>query len=58
MDELRNLQQMASLASGRFNQYDGEDFVLPHPATDGIQKAIGQDKAAILFHNVLFGTGR
>lgn len=29
MDELRNLQQMASLASGRFNQYDGEDFVLP-----------------------------
>ena len=30
MDELRNLQQMASLASGRFNQYDGEDFVLPH----------------------------
>lgn len=30
MDELRNLKQMASLASGRFNQYDGEDFVLPH----------------------------
>lgn len=29
MDELRNLQQMASLASGRFNQYDGEDFILP-----------------------------
>ncbi len=29
MEELRNLQQMASLASGRFNQYDGEDFVLP-----------------------------
>lgn len=29
MDELRNLQQMASLASGRFNQYGGEDFVLP-----------------------------
>jgi hypothetical protein len=28
------------------------------PATVGIQKAIGQDKAAILFHNVLFGTGR
>ncbi len=29
MDELRDLQQMASLASARFNQYDGEDFVLP-----------------------------
>jgi len=29
MEELRNLQQMASLASGRFNQYDGEDFILP-----------------------------
>lgn len=29
MDELRDLQQMASLARGRFNQYDGEDFVLP-----------------------------
>jgi hypothetical protein len=28
------------------------------PATVGIQKDIGQDKAAILFHNVLFGTGR
>ena len=29
MDELRDLQQMASLARDRFNQYDGEDFVLP-----------------------------
>lgn len=29
MDELRNLQQMASHASGRFNQYEGVDFVLP-----------------------------
>ena len=29
MDELRDLQQMANLARGRFNQYDGEDFVLP-----------------------------
>jgi len=29
MDELRNLKQMASHASGRFNQYEGVDFVLP-----------------------------
>lgn len=29
MEELRNLQQMYSLAAGKFNQYDGNDFVLP-----------------------------
>ena len=29
MEELKNLQQMYSLAAGRFNQYDGKDFVLP-----------------------------
>ncbi len=29
MEELRNLQQIYSLASGKFNQYDGNDFVLP-----------------------------
>ena len=29
MEELRDLQKIYSLASGRFNQYDGEDFVLP-----------------------------
>ncbi len=29
MAELRNLQQIYSLASGKFNQYDGNDFVLP-----------------------------
>ena len=29
MDELRNLEDMAGHASGRFNQYDGIDFVLP-----------------------------
>ncbi len=29
MVELKNLQEMASLASDRFNQYDGADFVLP-----------------------------
>lgn len=29
MEELRNLQQLASLAAGRMNEYDGEDFELP-----------------------------
>ena len=29
MEELRNLKQMYSLAAGRFNQYEGKDFVLP-----------------------------
>lgn len=29
MEELRNLQQIYSLAAGRFNQYDGKDFILP-----------------------------
>lgn len=29
MEELRNLQQIYSLAASRFNQYEGKDFVLP-----------------------------
>lgn len=29
MEELRNLQQIYSLAADKFNQYDGNDFVLP-----------------------------
>lgn len=29
MVELRNLQQIYSLAAGKFNQYDGNDFILP-----------------------------
>lgn len=29
MKTLRNLQQIYSLAAGKFNQYDGHDFVLP-----------------------------
>ncbi len=29
MEELRNLKQIYSLAAGRFNQYDGKDFILP-----------------------------
>lgn len=38
MDELRNLKQMASLASGRFNQYDGDDFVLPQIFKDQVKE--------------------
>lgn len=38
MDKLRNLQQMASLASGRFNQYKGEDFVLPQEFKDRVKE--------------------
>ncbi len=29
MEELRNLKEIYSLAAGRFNQYEGKDFVLP-----------------------------
>lgn len=29
MEELRDLKQIYSLAAGRFNQYEGKDFVLP-----------------------------
>ena len=29
MEELRNLKQIYSLAAGRFNQYEGKDFILP-----------------------------
>lgn len=29
MEELRNLQQIYNLAADKFNQYDGNDFVLP-----------------------------
>ena len=38
MDELRNLKEMASLASGRFNQYDGKDFVLPQVFKDQVKE--------------------
>ena len=38
MEELRNLRQMASLASGRFNQYDGDDFVLPQIFKDKVKE--------------------
>ena len=29
MEQLKDLQQIYSLAAGRFNQYDGKDFILP-----------------------------
>ena len=38
MDELRNLREMVSLASGRFNQYDGDDFVLPQIFKDQVKE--------------------
>ena len=38
MEELKNLQQMASLASGRFNAYDGEDFILPQIFKDQVKE--------------------
>ena len=38
MEELRNLKQMHSLASGRFNEYDGDDFVLPQIFKDQVKE--------------------
>lgn len=38
MEELKNLRQMASLAGGRFNQYDGDDFVLPQIFKDKVKE--------------------
>lgn len=37
MDRLRNLQQMATLACERFEQYDGEDFILPQKFKDNVK---------------------
>ena len=39
--ELRNLQQMYSLASGKFNQYDGKDFILPLTFKQRVEKVNG-----------------
>ena len=36
MEELRNLKQLASLAAGRMNQYDGEDFELPEAFKENV----------------------
>lgn len=38
MEQLKNLQQMYSLAAGRFNQYDGKDFVLPQLFKDKVKE--------------------
>lgn len=38
MEELKNLQQIYSLASSRFNQYDGKDFVLPQFFKDQVKE--------------------
>ena len=36
MEELRNLKQLASLAAGRMNQYDGKDFELPEAFKENV----------------------
>ena len=36
METLRNLQQLGSLAGGRFNAYDGQDFILPQTFKDAV----------------------
>lgn len=38
MEVLNNLQQMYSLAAGRFNQYDGKDFILPDVFKDQVKE--------------------
>lgn len=38
MEVLRNLQQIYSSAAGRFNQYDGKDFVLPQLFKDQVKE--------------------
>lgn len=38
MDRLRNLQQMATHACERFEQYDGEDFILPQKFKDNVKE--------------------
>ena len=40
MEELRNLQQIYSLAAGKFNQYDGNDFVLPLTFKEQVKEII------------------
>lgn len=38
MEELRNLKQIYSLAAGRFNQYDGKDFILPQKFKEQVKE--------------------
>lgn len=41
MVKLKNLQQIGSLAAGRFNQYVGTDFVLPRIVKEQIKEING-----------------
>lgn len=41
MEELRNLQQIYNLAADKFNQYDGNDFVLPLIFKEQVKKING-----------------
>ena len=41
MIELKNLQRIYSLAAGKFNQYDGNDFILPLPFKEDVKEING-----------------
>lgn len=41
MEELKNLQKIYSLAAGKFNQYDGNDFVLPRTFKEQVKEING-----------------
>ena len=41
MAELRNLQKIGAIAAGRFNQYEGNDFVLPEIVKQNIKSING-----------------
>ena len=41
MIELKNLQRIYSLAAGKFNQYDGNDFILPLPFKENVKEING-----------------
>lgn len=43
MGELRNLQQIYSLAAGKFNQYDGNDYVLPLTFKEHVKEINGSN---------------
>lgn len=41
MEELKKLQKIYSLAAGKFNQYDGNDFVLPRTFKEQVKEING-----------------
>lgn len=43
MGELRNLQQIYCLAAGKFNQYDGNDYVLPLTFKEHVKEINGSN---------------